>query len=497
MKNKVLTKLKNMPKEAKASFAYTICNIIQRSLSFITLPLFTRLLTTAQYGQYTIYTSWMSIFAIFITLELPYGTFNTAMIKFKDDRDGYISSAQTICSLFMTIFLFIYIPFNKQLSAFMDLPSYLIFLMAFEILFQSATTFWMGKKRFEFKYISVIVVTLLVSILGPTLAYILVVNSEERGYARILGCSIVVVIVGFSLYVLNYIRGKKAFNKEYWKYALSFNIPLLIYYLAQMIFGQSDRLMINYFCGEDKAGIYGVAYNLGMILTFVLNAINNAYTPWVYNKINDKKPRDNRKISCYISILIAVLLLFIIWMAPEIIYILAGKAYMEAIWIVPPVAMSLLLLLYTQFSTNIEFLYKKKTHLILASVGAAVVNIVLNYIFIPKWGYYVAGYTTLISYVIFAYGNYLCIRKYMKKGEDLHGLYNWKLLLLIFAVFMIAGAIGMALYNLIIVRYAVMVIAAILLFVFRKKIIQMVKNLKKKEIDNVPEDKELIEETQE
>ena len=47
-------------------------------------------------------------------------------------------------------------------------------------------------------------------------------------------------------------------------------------------------------------------------------------------------------------------------MAPEIIYILAGKAYMEAIWIVPPVAMSLLLLLYTQFSTNIEFLYKKK-----------------------------------------------------------------------------------------------------------------------------------------
>ena len=497
MKCNILKKIKTMPKEAKASFAYTLCNIIQKCLSFITLPLFTRLLTTEQYGQFTVYTSWMAIFTIFITLELPYGTFNTAMINFKDDRDGYISSSQTICSLIMTFFLLIYIPFNKQISNILELPAYLIILMFFEILFQNSIMFWSGKKRFEYKYISVIVVTLLISILGPTLAYILVINSEEKGYARIVGCSIISIVVGLVIYISNYAKGKKIFCKEYWKYALGFNIPLLIYYLAQMIFGQSDRLMINYFCGTDKAGIYGVAYNLGMILTFVLNAINNAYTPWLYNKINDKKPKDNRKIACYISILISVLLLFIIWMTPEIIYILAGKAYMEAIWVVPPVAMSILLLLYTQFSTNIEFFYKKKFHLIFASIGAALINIILNYIFIPRIGYVVAGYTTLASYIIFAISNYLCVYKYMKKDADLYGLYNWKLLLLIGAIFGIVSVLGMCLYNLIIARYIVMFIVAILLFIFRKKIIQIIKNLRKKEIDNVSEDKKLVEATQE
>ena len=476
MKNKIITKVKNMPKEAKASLAYTICSILQKSLSFITLPLFTRLLSLEQYGQYTIYVSWMSILAIFITLELPYGTFNTAMVKFKDDRDGYISSAQSICSLLLSLFIFLYIPFRTQINKFVGLPTYLIIIMAFEILFQCSLGFWMGKKRYEFKYVSVVVVTLLTSIISPTLAFLLVINTQEKGYARIIGYSFVTIGVGLILYIYNYIKGKKFFNKDYWKYALGFNIPLLVYYLAQMIFGQSDRLMIDYFCGEAKTAIYGVAYNLGMILTFILNAINNAYTPWLYNKINDKKPKDNKKLSFYISFLMTVLVLFVVWLAPEIIYILAGKDYMEAIWIVPPVSASLLLILYSQFSANIEFLYKKKFSLIVSSVIAAIVNIILNCIFIPKLGYIVAGYTTFI-----------------KKDAELYGLYNWKLLLSLFILFLIIAFIGMILYNVMIVRFIIMFIVALLLFVFRKKIIEIIKNIKKKEIDNVSEDEEILE----
>ena len=90
--NKYFKKLKNAPVELKASVSYTVCSILQKSLSFLTLPLFTRLLTTEQYGQYTIYASWLAIFTTFLTLELPYGTFDTAMVNFKNDRDGYVSS---------------------------------------------------------------------------------------------------------------------------------------------------------------------------------------------------------------------------------------------------------------------------------------------------------------------------------------------------------------------------------------------------------------------
>ena len=57
-------------------------------------------------------------------------------------------------------------------------------------------------------------------------------------------------------------KGKKCFNKEYWRYALSFNLPLVPYYLSQIIFNQSDRLMINSMTGKGEAAMYGVAYQL-------------------------------------------------------------------------------------------------------------------------------------------------------------------------------------------------------------------------------------------
>ena len=84
-------KWNKLPLAAKVSTAYAVCSILQKCLSFITLPLFTRLLTTEQYGQLTIYSSWQGILSIFLTLNLAYGSFSTAMIKFENDRDGYIS----------------------------------------------------------------------------------------------------------------------------------------------------------------------------------------------------------------------------------------------------------------------------------------------------------------------------------------------------------------------------------------------------------------------
>ena len=93
-----------IPVEVKASVSYTVCNILQKSLSFITLPLFTRLLTTEQYGQYSVYTSWSSILTIFITLYLSSGSFFKAMVKFEDSRNQYLASVQNIAFFWRSCF---------------------------------------------------------------------------------------------------------------------------------------------------------------------------------------------------------------------------------------------------------------------------------------------------------------------------------------------------------------------------------------------------------
>lgn len=480
MINTIKEKWNKIPLTVKVSTSYAICSILQKCLSFITLPLFTRLLTTEQYGQYTIYSSWQGILMIFLTLNLAYGSFQTAMVKFEDRRSEYITSIQGICLLLSLVFLAIYLPFRNLWNQLFELPTLFVLIMVSEIIFTTATQLWMERNRFEFKYKSVVAITLLTSILSPILAFILVSSTDEKGYARILGYASINVIVGLIVFIQNTKRGKKLFNKEFWKYALGFNIPLLAYYLSQVIFNQSDRIMISHMTGTGEAAMYGVAYNLAMILTFVLNAINGSYVPWIYGKIKKGRGIENKQISIVLIILMGLMILCVIWFAPEIILIMAGKKYEAAIYVVAPVAMSLLLLFYCQLFINVEFYYEEKKMLVYGSVGAAILNIVLNYFLIPLFGFVAAGYTTLASYIVFALSNYYTMRLVLKKRNLPDNMYDYKALLWLFIVFMIVGFVGVALYENLVVRIIVALFVLVLMILNRNKFIVELKSIKER-----------------
>lgn len=473
-------KWNNVPLTVKVSTAYAVCSILQKCLSFITLPLFTRLLTTEQYGQYTVYFSWSGILMIFLTLNLAYGSFQTAMVKFEGRRAEYISSIQGICLLLSLIFLAIYLPFRSLWNKLFELPTIFVLLMVSEIIFTTSTQLWMGKNRFEFKYKSVVVVTLLTSILSPLLAFILVSLSDEKGYARILGYAEINILVGLIIFVYNVKKGKKFYNKEFWKYAFGFNIPLLAYYLSQVIFNQSDRIMISHMTGTGDAAMYGVAYNLAMLLNFILNAVNGSYVPWMYGKIKDNKGEDNKSISLVLIVLMGLMILCVIWYAPEIILIMAGSQYTAATYVVAPVAMSLLLLFYCQLFINVEFYYEEKGMLVYGSVGAAILNIILNYLMIPTFGFVAAGYTTLLSYIVFALSNYFTMRYCLKRKGLSDNLYDYKWLFIFFVLFMVSGFLGVALYGKLIIRVVITSIVLGIMIVFRNKFIDVLKKIKEK-----------------
>ena len=138
MINTIKAKWNKIPLTVKVSTSYAICSILQKCLSFITLPLFTRLLTTEQYGQYTIYSSWQGILMIFLTLNLAYGSFQTAMVKFEDRRSEYITSIQGICLLLSLVFLAIYLPFRNLWNQLFELPTLFVLIMVSEIIFTTA-----------------------------------------------------------------------------------------------------------------------------------------------------------------------------------------------------------------------------------------------------------------------------------------------------------------------------------------------------------------------
>lgn len=474
----IRNKFESIPLTVKVSSTYAICSILQKCLSFITLPLFTRLLTTEEYGQYTVYSSWYGILMIFLTLNLAYGSFSTAMIKFDKYRDKYVSSIQGLCLILSLLFLVIYSPLKMYWNHLFELPTELILLMVSEIFFTTSTNLWMEKNRFEYNYKSVVFVTLLVSVLSPTLAFILVRHMTQKGYARILGYSLINISVGVVIFIYNILKGKVLYDKEYWSYALKFNLPLLVYYLSQVIFNQSDRIMINHYCGTSKAAMYGVAYNLATVLTFVINAVNGSYLPWLYRKIKSNGEYENKKISLYLSLFIGILIIFVIWFAPEIIDIMAGNAYKSALYVVAPVSMSLFLLFYSQLFINIEFYYEEKTLLVYGSVGAAILNIILNAILIPKFGFVAAGYTTLLSYIVFVISNLYTLKIILKKRKVIDRLYDYKRLFLLFILFMLISFLGVFLYPFLLLRLFITLVFLLMILKKRNYLIDVMKNLK-------------------
>ena len=463
---------------AKVSLAYMVCNIIQNSFSFITVPLFTRLLTITQYGQYTIYQSWQAVLSLFLTLNLAYGTFQTAMAKFEEDKEGYIASVEGICIVLSAFFLSVYFPFQQHWNRIFELPAGIILLMVAEVLGTTSIQMWSRKEKFDYRYKGVVLITLLISVLSPAFAFLFVQNSVEKGYARIVGYASVSITFGLFFFLINVLKGKKVFNKRYLQYAIGFNVPLIIYYLAQIVYIQSDRIMISHIVGMDKAAIYGVAYSLAMVLSFVRIAINDAYVPWFYRKIKSGELEDNIPVSNGLSIIMAVLLFCVIWFAPEIVRIMAGTKYMDAVYCVPPIALCLLIEFYCDFFIDLEFYFEEKKKMNLAYVAAAIVNIVLNFLLIKPFGFIVAAYTTLASYIVLALTNYLVMKKTLYEQNIESKLFNYHSLISIFVVLAGIAILALFLYQFVITRIVGFCIVAYIAFVRREMVLQYISLLR-------------------
>ena len=407
-----------------------------------------------------------------MTLNLAGAVVNNGMIKYKDKRAEFISSLQGLSTTVTVAFFIIYFlnrPFWNELF---ELPTSLMLVMFVQLLFEPAYLFWMQRNRFEFKYRNVVSVTLILSIVSPILGVIAVVTAKNKVFARVFSYALVQICVGLVFYVLQVYKGKRFFDKGYWKFALAFNLPLIPHYLSQNILGQADRIMIGNMVGNSKAAIYSVAYTVASIMTLMINAINSSFIPSMYQNLDEKKYDKIEKGSFPLCIIIAVAVCGVMLIGPEVIGILASKEYAEAIYCIPPVAASIYFTyLYTLF-INVEFYFEKTKYSMIVSVLGAILNIFLNYLLIPKFGYIAAGYTTLVCYILFAIGHG-CLCASLKKSANIkQALFSvQKIIVLSMAVLAYTVVINI-LYSYPIVRVLTIVIVTIVMMLNYKKVVE-------------------------
>ena len=476
---KLTNKYRAIPIAARATLWFVFCSTLQKGISIITTPIFTRLMSTEQYGQFTVYSSWLQIITIITTLRLDYAVFNKGMSKFKDDRDTYTSTMQSLTFVITLVVFGIYSIFHTAFESLLELPSFIIVVMFCELLVYPAVNFWTIRKRYEYIYRPIVIRTVLMVLINAVVGVIAVLLAEEKGYARILSSITVNFTFCLILFIYNARKGKQLFKCEYAKFAILFNLPLLLHYCSQYVLDQFDKIMIQKMVSMSAAGLYGAAYSAGLMMKIITQSINNSLIPWQYDKLEKKDFKTMNKVIVSIYALIGVCSVLFSAFAPELIRLLAGKKYMEAIYVVPPVAVSMYFsFMYTIFA-NVELFYNKNKFTMYISLGGALLNIGLNYIFINLFNYIAAGYTTLACYIIFSFSHYIYMVSSVKKELGVDHIFNTKLLIIISAVVLLCGILVVILYPYIILRYCFILLVGIISFIFRKRIINTLKSIKK------------------
>lgn len=474
----LLEKYKKIPVPVRASAWFVICSILQRGISFITVPIFTRLMTTEQYGVYSTYISWYTILLVFTSLNLFYGVFNNAMLKYEDQLDKYISSMQGLIIVITGGFFVLYMIFHDFFNNLFGMSTQLMLLLFLELLFTPALLFWTSHNRFNYRYRKVIIVTLIKSILNPCLGVILVLLSEQKDIARVISTVLVEIIICGIIAAYQFYKGKCFYNKEFWKYAVLFNLPLLPHYLSGSILNQGDRIMISKMVGSSQVAFYSVAYNLGHVLNMVISAITASFVPWLYKKLTEKKLTDIARVTNFILILMAAIVSLLMFFAPELLYFLASPEYAEAVYVIPPIAASLFFVMMYHLLANVEFFYSERKYVTIGSISAAVLNLILNYIFIQKYGYYAAGYTTLFCYIIYGLSHLWFSRAVVRKHLGDVRVFDDKILIMLSVIVVLITILQNFLYPYMILRYVLLFLVLVAIIWKRKVIFTEFKKMK-------------------
>ena len=453
---------KKMSVVAKAAMWFTFSTVLQKGISFITVPIFTRLMTTEQYGLFSVYLSWVSVLTILGTMNFETCIYINSLAKFDNEKDKNDIAVSLIDLAFVItiIWFLIYLLAKPFWNNVLGMSTTMVVLMFTEIVFLPAVNLWTTKQKFEYKYKRMVLLTISQVVLNACFGILFVALAQEQNQAqaRVLSITIVQAVIGSICAIYFFLRAKKLFVTKWWKKALQIHLPLLPHNLSLTVLASADRIMINSMVGASSAAFYSLAYSATMVMNLLKLSLAQALTPWVYKSIKAGRFEALKKRSSQMILLITAFVFVFILFAPEVVYIVGSS---------------------DNLFSNLEFYYERTKEIMYASIGAAVLNIVLNIGFIKAFGYTGAAYTTLICYMVLSLVHYCVMKDCIKKNIGEVELFDKKLLIYLSVIVLICTGIFTISYRITVLRYSLIVAMLIVGFVKKKQIVGLLQEIKK------------------
>ena len=403
----------------KSGVWYTVANFILGSLTFLTTPIFARLMTKEDFGSFQNYESWLHIIEIIVTFNVE-ASLISGRFDYQNTFNRFVFSVLALGAFSCLSWLIVFRLCSEWIEPWLGFGNKYVYWMFAYILFSVAIKIYQVREQYFYRYVSSVAVSLGVAISTVIVSLLLLCCMEDKVFARIAGQAAPVIVFGG---VLCLILGYRCNQVDFscWQYALPLCLPYIPHLLSMTVLNSVDKIMITNLCGAEYTALYGVAYTCGRAGNTLLRSMNTAYGPWLADQIAKRDFSSIRNVSyTYIHVFL-FLILGILLLGPEILSILGGFAYMEAIYVLPPVMVGTVCqFLYTMF-VNIEQLSKSIKGMAVASISAAVLNFMLNLIFIPSFGYLAAAYTTLAGYLWL-----LLVHMYLVKKLEFDDAYDYR-----------------------------------------------------------------------
>lgn len=412
----------------KNTIIILIGKVCTQLITFLLLPIYTHFLSTKEYGTVDLITTYISLLAPLISLQLEYAAFRFLIDtrKTNSGKKNIVSNVLialmilSILCLFAFIILYEVLKFKNGIYLFLILVITMLANMLLQIarglgdnLGYTIGSFIAGASN---AIISILfVVVLKMGIEGILLAMII---------SNLL-CSIFLIFKEHIFKLFNL----KLLKKSVIKNLLKYSIPMIPNSVCWWIISVSDRTIISIFLGVASNGIYSVAAKFSGLIVTLYNMFNLSWTETVSLHIDDKDAGEylsstfNKIVqlfSCGCMLIIAVM--------PIAFPILIGNNYNEAYQYIPFLILGSFFNIIMGMLSAIYIGKKESKAMAKTTILAAIVNIILNVIFIKKLEIWAAVISTVISFALVSIYRMKDVKKYINLKYDLKN--NWHILII-------------------------------------------------------------------
>ncbi len=441
----------------KSTLIYILATALGQGMAFLAIVVFTRIMPRADYGRYSDYYAYVSVFTVLIGANLYYAL-NNAYIDKKEDIKAFRKtvlylSAMIAAAVTLLVWLVSCVVL-KLVSSFLVLMAALHSYSCFVINYRTYSA------NMENDYQRKLWLLILPNTLQLIFSILMILAFPHITFhARIIGSVAGVTVIAVALFS-EMVRDKGLIIRlDYWKYALRISVPSMLMSISYMIMQQCDKVMITRICGPEETAVYAVIYYLGYALTAVNLAAAPVRQAWIYQKLDQGDTDEARGIQKWYLVLMVGMATLVLMLGPAILHIIAPADYHHYEYIVPFVVGACMMLLY-YFYTEIILFYKRNLLLSSCVFISAVVNVILNAIFIPKFGAVAACYTTASSYLL------LFIMTGIVSGKLAASVYSVPYFLVFIVWVFAAAAISLVTSVTSVLRYILYLVAVLIIILY-------------------------------